>query len=156
MINDTNKQGTINIPHLSIVDTPQGRFCQHKLVFSGSDPVPVEINTGGDIRRQHISTTQEECDNFIVHQVASVGGLVVADDTYMIVLLLHVCYHGHIPFKVMVVSPIKKEACIDIHATIHNHIVSISDLLHTHDFTGCDTVAPCYGIGKHVGLKVLL
>ena len=44
-------------------------FLQHKLVLTGSDPVPVEINSGVIIKRQDMKTTQEEADTMIVQQV---------------------------------------------------------------------------------------
>ena len=55
----------------------------------------------------------------------------------------------------MMISPIQGRAVIDINATVRKHSAIIPDLLSTHGLTGCDTVAPCYGIGKGVGLKVL-
>ena len=58
---------------------------KHKLVLTGSDPVPVEINSGVIIKRQDMQTTQEEADTMIAQQVAEVKAkkvLVVADDTY--------------------------------------------------------------------------
>ena len=56
------------------------------------------------IRRLDISTTQGEGDTIIVQHVASMGApnsLVDADDTDVFVLLLHICYHGDIPYQVM-------------------------------------------------------
>ena len=47
-------------------------FSQHKLVLTGSDPVPVEINSGVIVKRQDMKTTQEEADAMIVQQVAEV------------------------------------------------------------------------------------
>ena len=47
-------------------------FSQHKLVLTGSDPVPVEINRGVIIKRQDMKTAQEEADTMIVQQVAEV------------------------------------------------------------------------------------
>ena len=44
----------------------------HKLVLTGSDPVPVEINRGVIIKRQHMKTTQEEADTMVVQQVEEV------------------------------------------------------------------------------------
>ena len=63
---------------------------QHKLVLTGSDPVPVEINRGVIIKRQDMKTKQEEADTMIVQQVAEVKAkkvLVVADDTDIIIYL---------------------------------------------------------------------
>ena len=66
----------------------------HKLVLTGSDLVPVEINRGVIIKRQYMKTKQEEADAMIVQQVEEVKAekvLVVADDTDTFVLLLHFC-----------------------------------------------------------------
>ena len=68
---------------------------QHKLVLTGNNPVPVEINMGVIIKLQYMKTTQEEADTMIVQQVAEVKAknvLVDVDDTDIFVLLLH-CRH---------------------------------------------------------------
>ena len=89
----------------------------------------------------------------IVQQVAEVKAkqvLVVADDTDIFVLLLHLCCQGDIPAStsVLMVSPILGHAVLDINATI-------PDLLAAHGLTGCDTVATYFGIGKDATLRVL-
>ena len=45
---------------------------QLKLVLTGSDPVPVEINRGVIIKRQDMKTKQEETDTMVVQQVEEV------------------------------------------------------------------------------------
>ena len=135
-------------------------FSQHKLVLTGSDPVPVEINSGVIIKRQDMKTTQEEADTMIVQQVAEVKAKivpVVADDTDIFVLLLHLCCQGDIPVStsVLMVSPIRDRAVIDINATVDLHRDIIPDLLAAHGLTGCDTVATYFGIGKAGSLIVL-
>ena len=109
-------------------------FSQHKLVLTGCAPVPVEINRGVIIKRQDMTTTQEEADTMIVQQVAEVKAkkvLVVADDTDIFVLLLHFCCLGDIPAStsVLMVSPICGRAVIDINATVDLHRDIIPDLL---------------------------
>ena len=135
-------------------------FSQHKLVLTGSDSVPVEINRGVIIKRQYMKTTQEEADTMVVQQVAEVKAkkvLVVADDTDICVLLLHFCCLGDIPAStsVLMVSPIRGRAVIDINATVDLHRDIIPDLLAAHGLTGCDTVATYFGIGKAAALRVL-
>ena len=44
----------------------------HKLVLTGSDPVPVEISRGVIIKRQYMKTKQEEADTMVVQQVEEV------------------------------------------------------------------------------------
>ena len=134
-------------------------FSQHKLVHTGSDPVPVEINSGVIIKRQDMKTTQEEADTMIVQQVAEVKAkkvLVVADDTDIFVLLLHLCCQGDIPAStsVLIVSPIRGRAVLDINATVDLHRDIIPDLLAAYGLTGCDTVATYFGIGKAASLIV--
>ena len=135
-------------------------FSQHKLVLTGSDPVPVEINRGVIVKRQDMTTTQEEADTMIVQQVAEVKAkkvLVVADDTDIFVLLLHFCCLGDIPAStsVLMVSPIRGRAVIDTNATVDLHRDITPDLLAAHGLTGCDTVATYFGIGKAAALRVL-
>ena len=63
---------------------------QHKLVLTGSDPVPVEINRGVIVKRQDMTTTQEEADTMVVQQVEEGKAkkvLVFADDTDIIIYL---------------------------------------------------------------------
>ena len=135
-------------------------FSQHKLVLTGSNPVPVVINRGVIIKRQDMKTTQEEADTMIVQQVAEVKAkkvLVVADDTDIFVLLLHFCCLGDTPAStsVLMVSPIRGRAVIDINATVDLHRDIIPDLLAAHGLTGCDTVTTYFGIGKAAALRVL-
>ena len=135
-------------------------FTHHKFVMTGSDPVPVEICSGVNVKRQDMKTTREEADTMIVQQVVKIKPekvLVVADDTDVFVLLLHFCCQGDIPAStsVLIASPIHGRAIIDINATVSQHRKIIPDLLAAHGLTGCDTVATYYGIGKAVALKVL-
>ena len=96
----------------------------------------------------------------IVQQVADVKpqkALAVADDTDVFVLLLHFCCKEDIPasMSVLMISPIHGRSVIDINATVNQHHYIIPNLLATHGLTGCDTVAPYFGIGKSVALNVL-
>ena len=80
---------------------------QHKLVVTGSDHVPVEINSGVIIRWQDMAATQEG-DTISVQQIASLQthtALAVVDDTNIVVLLLHFTLHGDIPNHVMIIAP---------------------------------------------------
>ena len=133
---------------------------QHKLVLTGSDPVPVEINRGVIIKRQHMKTTQEEADTMVVQQVEEVKAKkvqVVADDTDICVLLLHLCCQGDIPAStsVLMVSQIRGRVLIDINATVDLRRDIIPDLLAAHGLTGCNTVATYFGIGNAAALRVL-
>ena len=52
-------------------------------------------------------------------------------------------------------SPVKERTVVDIQATVKKHQNIIPAILAGHALTGCDTVAPCFGIGKGKMLKVL-
>ena len=129
-----------------------------KLVITGNDPTPVEIDSGLVIRRQDLAVTHEEADTIIIQQIAAIAParvLVVADDTDVFILLCHFVFHGDIPGHVMMESPIRGRAIIDINGSVENNQDVMSNLLAAHGITGCDTVSPCYGIGKGVALKEL-
>ena len=105
-----------------------------------------------------MTITHEEADTMIIHQVAYVGAnnvLVVADDTYIFVLLCHFVFRGDITGHVMMISPIRGRTVIDINANIDKNPVVMEDILAAHGLTGCDTVATYHGIGKGIALKVL-
>ena len=110
---------------------------QHKLVLTGSDPVPVEINRGVVIKRQDMTTKQEEANTMVVQQVEEVKAkkvLVVADDTDIFVILLHFCCQGDIPASTsaLIVSPIRGRVVIYINATVDLYRDIIPDLLAAH------------------------
>ena len=129
-----------------------------KLVITGNDPVPIQINQGVVSRRDDMTITHEEADTMIIQQVASVGAanvLVVADDTDVFVLLCHFVFNGDISGHVMMVSPIRGRTVIDIHESVDKNRAIMGDLLAAHGLTGCDTVATHHGIGRGVVLKVL-
>ena len=133
-------------------------FQKHKLVVTGRDPVPVEIVNGCVNKRQGMATTQEEGDTLIVQQVSRVEDgtvLAVADDTDIFVILLYFCHQGSISCKVLMVSPIQGRSVLDINAAAEEHSSIIPDLLAAHGFTGCDTVASYFGVGKVAALKFL-
>ena len=129
-----------------------------KLVITGNDPVPVQIEEGVVSRRENIIIMHEEADTMIIHQIASVGAanvLVVADDTDVFVLLCHFVFHREIIGHVMMISPISGSTVIDINASGDKNRAIMGNLLAAHGLTGCDTVATYHGIGKGVALKIL-
>ena len=109
-------------------------FTTKKLIITGADPVPVDINPGSIIiHRQDMKTMREEVDTMIVQQVADVKpkkALVVADDTDVFELLLHFCCKEDIPAStsVLMVSPIHGCSMIDINATVNHHYDIIPNL----------------------------
>lgn len=128
-----------------------------KVVLTGSDPVPVEIN-GVVTRRIDLSVMHEEADTIILNQLLAVKpnqGLVIADDTDVFVLSCHFVNDGSFAGEVKMRSCKKSNIYIDINATVEKHNEIMGDLLPSHRLTGCDTVAVCYNIGKGKALKAL-
>ncbi|KAJ8018705.1 hypothetical protein HOLleu_43161 [Holothuria leucospilota] len=135
---------------------------KHKLVITGEDETPVEINPGGIvIQRRDMSTTHEEADNIIVQQAIKFAAdeqktvRVLADDTDVFILLLHHYQQQALTTKMVMESPIKERAVIDIPATVGKFGDIIPAMLAGHALTGCDTVGAYFGIGKGTMLKVL-
>ena len=108
---------------------------EHTLLITGKGD-PVEITRERVIPQPDIFTSHEETDNIIIQQtfMAVEQGAeclsVMFDDTDVYILLLH--YYN------------QKE-----HANL------LPNLLAAHGLSGCDTVTPCYGIGKMKILKTL-
>ena len=129
-----------------------------RIVVTGNDPVPIEINLGVLIRREDMKVTHDEADTIIINQIVFMdlsNVLVVAEDTDIFVLLCHFIFSGQISAQVKMASPFKDRAVIDMNATVHSNMQIMSDLLAAHGLTGCDTVAPYSGIGKGTALKIL-
>ena len=93
-----------------------------------------------------MKTTQEEADILIVQQVAEVKAkkvLVVADDTGIFVLLVHLYCQGGIPSwtPVLMGLTLHDRAVIYSNAIVDKHPNIVPDLLAAHGLTGCYTVA---------------
>ena len=120
--------------------------------------MPVELYKGLASMRRDLANTPEEADTIILHQLAVVkpkSAIVVADDTDIFVLLCHFLHVGVINIQVWMVAPIKGRSVIDINASVGTNDDIMGDLLFMHGLTGCDTVAPYFGIGKGVALRAL-
>ena len=131
---------------------------KNKLVITGNDPVPIQIEQGIVSRREDMAIIHEEADTMLIQQVASVSVanvLVIADDTDIFVLLCHFVFNRYITGHVMMTSPIRERTVIDINASVDKNRTIMDNLLAAHGLTGCDTVAMYHGIGKGVTLKVL-
>ena len=134
----------------------------HKLVITGPDDTPTEINNMVLIARNDIATNHEEADNIIIQQVLACVGVdtsakitVMCDDTDVFVLLLYYYYKTRMTNVVLMESPIKSRAVTDIAKTVEKHSSIIEELLPAHALSGCDTVAGCYGIGKGTAVKAV-
>ncbi|KAK1894322.1 DNA-directed RNA polymerases I II and III subunit RPABC1 [Dissostichus eleginoides] len=102
----------------------------------------------------------EEADTIIVQQVLGCAGethqiSVVSDDTDVFVLLLHHYHQAGLDVRLIMESPRKERAIVDIKATLSKHSEIVENLLPAHAISGCDTVASYYGLGKGSVIKVL-
>ena len=97
-----NKMQLIDLLSENLLSQHQ-EFTQHKLIITGSDIVPIEINNRLIIRRRDMATTHEEAGLIIVQQAANgEEGTIVAHERGIFVLLLYFkyqedvlsCYHG--------------------------------------------------------------
>ena len=64
-------------------------------------------------------------------------------------------YQGGISIPLIMESPHKERAVIDINASVTKHANIIENLLPGHALSGCDTVASYYGLGKGSVIKAL-
>ena len=110
------------------------------------------------IERHDLSSSHEEADIIIAqHEIASSllddkSVHVVCDDTDVLALLIHF-YRSHCKGSTMIMSsPIKDRAVIDIKATAAAHSDIAPDVLAIHGLSGADTVSSLYGIGKATAL----
>ncbi|KAG0722785.1 hypothetical protein GWK47_005844 [Chionoecetes opilio] len=103
----------------------------------------------------------EEADNIIVQQATKLAVdeqrnvRVLADDTNVFVLLLHHYQQQALKTQMIMESPIKKRAIIDIPATVEQFRDIIPAMFAGHALIGCDTVGSYFGIGKGTMLKML-
>ena len=79
----------------------------------------------------------------------------MADDTDIYILLLHYYNQKELNIQMFMESPVHGRQTIDIWATAKGHDNILPNLLAAHGLSGCDTIAPCYGIGKMKILKTL-
>ena len=102
--------------------------------------------------------TNEETDMMIIRQIIRVDAtevFVVSDDTDVFVLVCHFVSKNNISGNVWIISSVRGRSMISINCSVADNQESITNLLAIHGLTGCDTVAPYYGIGNVGALKVL-
>ena len=125
----------------------------HKLVVTGEDTCPIEVQNEEKKIRYDLETYQEEADIIIVQQVLKCVGeaqsiSVISDDTDVFVLLLHHYQMAGLEVPLTMESPSKERAILDIKLTQAKHKEIVTNLLPAHAISGCDTVACYLGIGK--------
>ena len=69
----TVTQNKIQIVAALQKEKDQFKLCGHKLVVTGRDPIPVEINKGVVIRRCDLKTMQEEADVIMIQQMIAIS-----------------------------------------------------------------------------------
>ena len=133
---------------------------EHTLLITGEGD-SVEITRGRVIPQPDIFTSHEETDNIIIQQtfMAVEQGAeclsVMFDDTDVYILLLHYYNQKEINIPMFMESSVHRRQTTDITATAKEHANLLPNLLAAHGLSGCDTVTPCYGIGKMKILKTL-
>ena len=132
----------------------------HKLVVTGEDPCPIEVQNEEKRIRYDLETYQEEADIIIVQHVLKCVGeaqsiSVISDDTDVFVLLLHHYQMAGLVVPLTMESPSKERAILDIKLTQAKHKEIVTNLLPAHAISGCDTAACYLGIGKGRVIKHL-
>ena len=109
-------------------ENDQFKLCVHKLVVTGREPVPVEINKGLVIRRCDLKTVQEEADVIMIQQMIVIseeldwaGIRVMCDDTDVFVVLLHFYSLREMSCSLTMESLARDRKCVDIRATATKH-----------------------------------
>ncbi|KAH3850517.1 hypothetical protein DPMN_092929 [Dreissena polymorpha] len=134
----------------------------HKLIVKGDHGTPTAIYNGVIINGADLKTTHEEADVIMIRKMVDAveaehtGISVVADDTEVFVLLFPYYVVIKLSLLVIMVSPVKEKAVIDIRKTASKHINIATDLLSAHAISGCDTVPGYFGIGKGTVIKMLI
>ena len=98
---------------------------KHKLVVTGEDPCPIEIQMEERRERHDLENQQEEADTIIVQQVLRCAReaqsiTVVSDDTDVFVLLLHHYHEAGLDLPLTMESPRKERVIVDIWSTLAN------------------------------------
>ena len=83
------------------------------------------------------------------------GVVVISDDTDVFVLLVHYYAALHLSQMVIMESPVRDRAVINIGQTAQKHNHFVPDLLATHALTGCATVVGYHELGKTKAVKTL-
>ena len=134
---------------------------KHKLIVTGENDIPSEVNKGIVIERGDMKTTHEEADNILLLQMVFAatenqkGISVIADDTDVFVLLYFHYLAKKLSIPVVMESPVKDRSAVDIRETVRGNNALVPYLIAAHALTGRDTVDCYFGIGKGKVVKVL-
>ena len=158
-----NKQQLIDLICTNLINDSEfkKKTSKNKLIVTGSAQIPVELSNGNVTQRHDLKTSHEEADNIMIHQMlhearsTGRGIKIVSDDTDVFILLIYHYNNAKLSPPLIMQSPVKGRAAVDIRATVIEHKEICHMLLGMHALSGCDTVASCYGIGKTTALKIL-
>ena len=133
----------------------------NKFIITSKQDTPEQLHFGRKSERNDLTTTQEEADVIIPHQVmaAVTDGkssiMVICEDTDVMVLLCH-AYHTK-QWKVELFMQGFKEGknVISIKESVKKHIDIIPQIMSLHAMTGCDSVPMMYGVGKKKALSII-
>ena len=79
----------------------------------------------------------------------------MVDDTDVYILTLHYYSQKELNILMLMESPVHGRQTIDIRVTAKEHANILPNLIADYVLSGCDTVVPCYSIGKMKILKIL-
>ena len=132
-----------------------------KLVITGPDPVPHDIECGVHRRRHDLTVTHEEADiiiaNHVVHIAKESASVihVVCDDTDVFILLVHFYISENLDSDIFMIPTRSARNVVNIRETANENKSFAKYLLTAHALTGCDTTSTLYGIGKVKVVKSL-
>ncbi|KAG7164002.1 hypothetical protein Hamer_G014467 [Homarus americanus] len=132
-----------------------------KLITTGRDSVPKEIQLGNVMCKPGMKTLHEKSDVNIEKQVlfltsSGVGCIkVISDDTDVFMLLMHYYLSQKLTCKIFMEGTSPSRSTIDIKATVEKHRDLVADIMAAHALSGCNTVAHLCGIGKVTAMQTL-
>ena len=106
-----------------------------KISVTGETDSPIDIHKSITFEKVDLKTTHEEADHFLPHQMVATaqenkkGVSVVSNDTDVFVLLLHYYQAQNLSIPVVMESPIKERAVIDVSQTVQRNRNIVPELI---------------------------
>ena len=133
-----NKSQLLDLLCVELVNKGRQEGLKHKLVVTGSDPLPIEITKEKTGKRFDSLMHHEEADVIMVQQMVK---LTYSEAKVIFAELGHTC-------SLTMEATSSDQTLIDIPATVKKHTDIVTNLLAMHCLSSCDTVGQMYGIGK--------
>jgi len=133
----------------------------HRVVVTGEAETPTMVCQGTISQLDALTTTHEEADVIMVHQMAHAASegaaaiTIVSDDTDVFVLLMHFYMTLSLTCQVVMEGTSPKRTSTDIGACSLKHSNIAPHIMAAHALSGCDTVAHFCNVGKGIVFKVL-